>query len=256
MAEADDEPKIPKGAMAPGPEPRWQTRQLLRAARSAVLATQKAGQPYASLITPACAPDGSVLMFLSQLSEHTRQLRAEPRCSLMAMGEASSANPQTAPRATLTGTAELETDPALKARWLAIHPYAQLYAEFGDFSLWRMRPATVQLVGGFARAFRLKPAEIAPDPAAMAAIMAAESDIIAHCNQDHAEALALIAGRPGAWRMVAVDVDGCDLAIAAEEGEEQRTIRVAWQAPAGNVAAVQQELAALTKTASQATLIA
>jgi heme iron utilization protein len=252
MAEAEDEPKIPKAAMAPGPEPSWQARQLLRAARSGVLATQKAGQPYASLITPACAADGSVLMFLSQLSEHTRQLRAESRCSLMVLGEATSANPQTAPRATIIGNAELEPDPALKARWLAIHPYAALYAEFGDFSLWRIRPATVQLVGGFARAFRLKPAEIAPDPAALVEIQATEANIIAHCNQDHSEALALIAGRPGAWRMVAVDADGCDLAVAVGEGEEQRTIRVAWQAPATGVAAVRQELVALANAARQA----
>ena len=170
----------------------------------------------------------------------------------MVMGEAASANPQTAPRVTITGTAELETDPALKARWLAIHPYAGLYAEFGDFSLWRIRPAAVQLVGGFARAFRLKPAEVAPDPAAMAAIMAAELDIVAHCNRDHAEALALIAGQPGAWHMVTVDVDGCDLAVAAEEGEEKRTIRVSWQAPAEGVAAVRQELVALALAARSA----
>ena len=97
MADSSEEPKIPKGAMAPGPDPAWQSRQLLRAARAGVLATQKDGQPFASLVTPACAPDGSILMFLSTLSEHTRQLRAEPRCSLMVMGQATAANPQTAP---------------------------------------------------------------------------------------------------------------------------------------------------------------
>jgi putative heme iron utilization protein len=252
MADTSDEPKIPKGAMAPGPAPDWQSRQLLRAARSGVLATQKAGQPFASLVTPACAPDGSILMFLSTLSEHTRQLRAEPRCSLMVMGEAVSANPQTAPRVTITGLAEVETDPALKARWLAVHPYAQLYAEFGDFSLWRIRPQAAQLVGGFARAFRLKPAELAPNPEAMAAILAAEADIIAHCNQNHADALALIVGEPGAWRMVAVDVDGCDLACAAENDQDERVKRVSWSGPVEGSAAVRKELVALTMAAREA----
>ena len=253
MADSSEEPKIPKGAMAPGPDPAWQSRQLLRAARAGVLATQKDGQPFASLVTPACAPDGSILMFLSTLSEHTRQLRAEPRCSLMVMGQATAANPQTAPRVTITGLAEVETDAALKARWLAVHPYAQLYAEFGDFSLWRIRPIAAQLVGGFARAFRLKPAELAPNPDAMAAILAAEADIIAHCNQEHTDALALIAGEPGAWRMVAVDVDGCDLASAARDEQDERVKRVSWSGPVGDSAAVRKELVAMTKVAREAT---
>ena len=244
------EPNIPASAIAPGPEPSWQARQLLRAARAGMLGTQKDGQPFVSLVTPALAPDGSVLMFLSTLSEHTRQLKAEPRCSLMVMGEAASANPQTAPRVTLTGLAAIEPDQALKARWLAVHPYAQLYAEFGDFALWRIRPVAAQLVGGFARAFRLKASDIAPEPAAMAAILEAEADIIAHCNADHTDAMSLIAGGAGRWRMVACDVDGCDLAL---EAEQLYVKRIAWSGPVTDSAAVRQELVRLTRAARQAT---
>ena len=245
----EDQPNIPASAIAPGPEPAWQARQLLRAARAGMLGTQKGGQPFVSLVTPACAPDGSILMFLSILSEHTRQLKAEPRCSLMVMGEASGTNPQTAPRVTVTGTAEIEPDPALKSRWLAVHPYAQLYAEFGDFALWRIRPQAAQLVGGFARAFRLKASDIAPEPEAMAAILAAESDIIAHCNADHPDALALIAGTPGDWQMVACDVDGFDLIY---QNEDKLVRRIAWSAPVDGPAAVRRELIQLTRAAREA----
>jgi len=172
MASTEDESAVPANATAPGPKPDWQARQLLRAARVGTLATAKDGQPFASLVTPSCAPDGSMLMFLSTLSEHTRQLKAEPRCSLMVAGQSAGANPQTAPRVTITGLAEIEPDPVLKARWLAVHPYAQLYAEFTDFALWRLRPLAGQLVGGFARAFRLKAADLTPDPALVAAVLA------------------------------------------------------------------------------------
>ncbi|MBN9507759.1 MAG: pyridoxamine 5'-phosphate oxidase family protein, partial [Alphaproteobacteria bacterium] len=48
----------------------------MRAARAGTLATVADGQPFASLVTPAMAPDGAVLLFLSTLSEHTRHLRA------------------------------------------------------------------------------------------------------------------------------------------------------------------------------------
>src|SRR5258708_32975424 len=100
--------------------PAWEARRLLRAARSGCLATSAAGQPFASLVTPACMPDGSILLLLSQLAEHTRHLAADPRCSLTVSGVAASANPQTTPRVTVTGGAEVVAEPALKARFLAV----------------------------------------------------------------------------------------------------------------------------------------
>jgi heme iron utilization protein len=70
-------------------------------------------------------------------------------------------------------------------------------------------------------------------------------------NADHADALAAIAagllgGGPGAWRMVAVDVDGCDLA----DGE--RVLRLPWSAPVAEPGAVRGELVAAAKAARAA----
>lgn len=227
--------------------PAWASRKLLRAARVATLATSTEGQPFASLATPACAPDGAVLLFLSSLSEHTRHLRVEPRCALLVAGAAISANPQTAPRLTVTGLAAVVEDAGLKARWLAVHPYAALYADFGDFALWRVAPAGGLFVGGFARAHRLKRADLTPDPAAVQALSDAEADIIGHCNADHPDALTAIARAAGGhgedWRMVAADVDGCDLAA----GEE--VLRVAWSAPVSAGSDVRRELVVLAKAA-------
>jgi putative heme iron utilization protein len=221
--------------------PAWAARKLLRAARSGTLATSAAGQPFASLVTPACAADLTILLLLSGLSEHTRHLRADPRCSVLVCGTAEGANPQTAPRVTVTGVAETLVDAALKARFLAVHPYAALYADFGDFALWRIRPMGGLYVGGFARAARLRAAELAPDAGAVAAIAAAEADIIAHCNADHPDALAAIAGTPGAWRMVTADVDGCDLAL------EEHVARVHWSAPVTDAGGVRRELVRLAR---------
>lgn len=219
----------------------WEARKLLRSARVGTLATASDGQPFASLVTPACATDLSILLLLSDLSEHTRQLRAEPRCSVMVIGAAEGPNPQTTPRVTITGNAERLADSELKARYLAIHPYAALYADFADFSLWRIRPLGGLFVGGFGRAARLRAADLTPDPAAVAAVVAAAAGIMAHCNADHADALAAIADSPGEWRMVAVDVDGCDLA----QGE--RVIRIHWAAPAADPDGVRDELIRLAQ---------
>lgn len=222
----------------------FEARKLLRAGRSGTLATAvDGGQPFASLVTPACAPDLALLLLLSNLSEHTRHLRVEPRCSILVCGAAKDANPQTAPRVTVTGVAEVADDPELKARYLAVHPYASLYADFGDFHLWRIRPLGALFVGGFARAVRLRQAELVPNPAAGAAISAAEAGIIAHCNTDHPDALASVAGEPGDWRMVTADVDGADLA----QGE--RVLRVHWSQPVTDAGGVRTELVRMTREA-------
>ncbi len=225
--------------------PAWTARKLLRAARAGSLATGADGQPFASLVTPACAPDLSLLLLLSDLSEHTRHLRAEPRCAVLVAGTPEQANPQTAPRVTVTGLAEPVDDATLKARWLSVHPYAALYADFGDFHLWRIRPLAALFVGGFARATRLRQADLTPDPAAVTALAAAEAGIIAHCNTDHAAAMARLGeaatGVAGDWRMVAADVDGCDLALP------DRVARLAWRAPVADAGAVRTELVRLLR---------
>jgi putative heme iron utilization protein len=229
----------------------FEARRLVRGASSAMLATSAEGMPFASLVTPATAPDLSPLLLLSSLSEHTRHLKAEPRCSLLFAGTPEGPNPQTAPRVTLTGLAEKVPEaevPALKARWLARHPYAALYADFADFALWRVRPGGALLVGGFARAIRLKLAELLPDPAAMAALATAEAEILGHVNADHPDAVSVIAerllgGAPGAWRLAAVDTDGCDLAL------EERVLRLSWPAPVADPDGVR---AGLIRAARQA----
>jgi heme iron utilization protein len=229
--------------------PAWAARKLLRAARAGTLATAADGQPFASLVTPATAPDGSVLMLLSGLSEHTRHLRADGRCAVMVAGAPEGPNPQTAPRLTVTGVAAPEDDPAFKARWVALHPYAAFYADLGDFRLWRLRPAAAQFIGGFARAFRIGREALLPDEAAVAAVGQAEASVLAHCNDHHADALRAIAahlgaGGAGAWRMVAADVDGCDLADG-----EAAVLRVPWAAPVADANAIRAELVRLARAA-------
>lgn len=235
----------------------FEARRLIRGAASAVLATQTGGQPFAGLVTPAAAPGLTLLLWLSSLSEHTRQLRAESRCALLFQGPPEGPNPQTAPRVTVTGLAEPVPEaeaPPLKARWLARHPYAALYADFADFALWRVRPVAALLVAGFARATRLRAADLLPEPGAVAAVTAAEPGILEHVNRDHAGALAAIAqgllGLPaGAWRLVAVDVDGCDLAAEGGAETQPAVARLHFPAPVADAEGVRAALVAAARAA-------
>jgi putative heme iron utilization protein len=142
---ANQERNFPKEAAA-----------LLVAARSATLATLTDGKPHASLVTPALDAQGAPLLLLSDLAAHTRHLHKNPDCSLLVVGTPTDANPQTAPRLTLSATAQIIEDPAARLRFLAIHPYAEQYVDFADFHLWRLVVKDAAYVGGFAAAARLR----------------------------------------------------------------------------------------------------
>jgi heme iron utilization protein len=129
---------------------------LLCAARSGTLATTENGRPYAALVTPALGPEGQVVLLLSELSAHTRHLRADPRCALLVTGVAADENPQTTPRLSLLGTASPTQDPAVRDAYLTTHPYAKLYAGFTDFNFWTLQIDEAYYVGGFAAAASLQ----------------------------------------------------------------------------------------------------
>ena len=146
-----------------------------------------------------------------------------------------------APRVTITGLAERVDDPVLKQHFVTIHPYAALYAGFGDFAVWRIRPLGGLFIGGFARAVRLRAADLQPDAIAVAAIELAAVSILNHTNTDHPDALQLIAGSAGNWQMVAVDCDGCDLLLG------ESVLRIPWSNPVTSVGDVRRELVALAR---------
>jgi putative heme iron utilization protein len=130
--------------------------RLLLKARVATLATISQNAPYAALVTPAVDADGSVLLLLSDLSAHTRHLRANPACALLIAGQSAELNPQTAPRVSLRAVAQLEAAPAAHARYLHVHPYAEFYSGFADFHFWRLISKHAHFVGGFAAAADLE----------------------------------------------------------------------------------------------------
>ncbi len=134
---------------------------LLTAARAGTLATTTpAGLPHAALVTPAPDASGALILLLSDLAAHTRNLRANPACALLTTGAPLDENPQTAPRLLLSGTAQIITDSAACAaareHFLRTHPYAAQYAGFADFNLWRVEVNDAHYVGGFAAASRLR----------------------------------------------------------------------------------------------------
>lgn len=199
-------------------------RQLLRTARSATLATLDAatGGPFASLVTMATDPAGRPILLLSTLALHTRNLRIDGRVSLL-VDDRSSAQHDDAlagSRLTLTGRITQiprDGDADARRRFLARHPEAEGYAAFNDFDFYVFEPEIGHLVAGFGRINAISGDDLRLDVAGAEALLAAETDIIEHMNEDHPSAVALYAtellGAPEAdWRVVGCDPEGLDLA--------------------------------------------
>jgi len=138
-------------------------RRLLKRARLAALATSlvRGGWPYASLVTVAADADGSPILLLSDLADHTKNLAGDPRASLLIDEAEGLANPQTAERLTVMGRLKRSDDPSLRRRFLSMHPKARLYADFGDFHFYRMTVTRAHYVGGFGRALWIPGPQIA-----------------------------------------------------------------------------------------------
>jgi len=128
-------------------------RGLMRSRDRAVLCTALAngdGQPYGSLVAAAPDEDGSPLLFLSDLSEHSKNLAAEPRAALVFTAPESEADPLDQPRVTVLGRiVRCDGDEAKLRRYVACHPAAEQYRAFRDFHLYRLEVTRVHLVAGF-----------------------------------------------------------------------------------------------------------
>ena len=103
---------------------------------------------------------GDPVTLVSDLSHHTVAMDADPRCSVLLGTPPGKGDPLAFPRVTVFGEAravERRTEEHLRLReaWLATHPKAALYIDFGDFRFWRLRVARASLNGGFGKAYEL-----------------------------------------------------------------------------------------------------
>ena len=136
--------------------------QLLMSDRWAALATLGDDGPAASMVAYAPVPDlSSLLLFLSGLAEHTRNLLAEPRTALVVSAtDRTGGDPQALARVTVKGKARVveRSSPEFEDRWRTYVrrlPDAAPRLALGDFLLFRVDLSEARYVGGFAQAFTI-----------------------------------------------------------------------------------------------------
>jgi hypothetical protein len=126
----------------------------LHAAASGALATQSArmpGYPYASALPFVLDEQHRPVFLISGLAEHTCNLIADSRASLLVYGSDGEDVLANA-RLTLVGEVDrFEPSPGLLARYLRYQPGAGQYLALGDFAFFRFTPKRARFVAGFGR---------------------------------------------------------------------------------------------------------
>lgn len=239
-----------------------EARALIRSERNAVLSTLSkriAGFPFGSIAPFAVSSAGEPIILISEIAEHTRNLRADSRASLLIQDSAAMADPQAGARATLMGYAMpvplVYTDDA-RRRYLNLFPNSAGYFDAHDFSLFQIKVEQVRFIGGFGEIYWLDGGEVV-DAAANLSIdpLAPQVAMICdHMNMDHADALRLYAAafagaQADAAKMIHVDRMGFDL-VAVESGSHKH-LRIDFPQPLVNSEQVRPVMVEMVRRARE-----
>lgn len=236
------------------PDPAELARQLLRRADRAALGVALAEgdqrHPYVSLVLLAIDHDLAPILLISALAEHSKAIAGDDRVSLLIDGTGGLEQPLTGPRLSLVGRAIRCDAPRLRARYLARHPDATGYAGFKDFAFYRIKVERGHLVGGFGMIHWLDQGALSMPEALTETLVEDEAGIVAHMNEDHADAIDLYANRllglaGQGWRLSGIDRDGVDLRRSGQ------VARLNFEAPIVDASTARRSLVSLVKKARQ-----
>jgi heme iron utilization protein len=141
------------------------------------------GYPFGS-ITPYCLDrEFRPNILISSLAQHTKNILANPKVSLLVSERESQTNKQALGRLTYLGQARLvEDEHDIKARYLRYFPEAQAYFQTHDFAFYQIQPVRVRFIGGFGKIFWVEPAALQ-----LVNIFSAEEEkaVVEHMNSEH-----------------------------------------------------------------------
>lgn len=133
---------------------RVKQKQLLEKGGYATLATQSLkheGFPFASVTPFAVDKSGSPIFLFSSMATHTRNLKANPRATLL-VAEVNTGNDLGAARISVIGNVVPVSDNEVengRASYLAKNPEARQWVSFGDFAFYKLNVVDIYVVAGF-----------------------------------------------------------------------------------------------------------
>jgi heme oxygenase (biliverdin-IX-beta and delta-forming) len=195
-----------------------EARQLLRAHRYGALSTLSKkfdGHPFGSICPYLVDHDGSLLILISDLAEHTKNIKTDPRVSLITHSQ-DDPHIQAQGRVAVIGTAHLVPErKATSRRYLRYFPEAATYLALQDFQFYRISPQAIRYIGGFGKVHWVKAETYKPAPYPL---IEYEDEVTAHMNADHRDSMrryCLHFHRHDAQQveMIGIDCDGFDMNV-------------------------------------------
>jgi len=223
-----------------------EARQFLSSTHSGVLSTISArlgGYPFGSIAPFVLDHDGNPLILISIIAEHTKNIQADARVSLIAFDPATP-DMQAGARLTVIGKAiPTDKDERLRARYLRYFPQAEGYFGMHDFLFHRIEMEQARFIGGFGKIHWIAGDELRAPPHRLAA---EEAAILDHMNADHAENLRAycrhVHGVEAAQAaMIGIDTAGFDVRA------DGILLRFAFDTPVTDAQEARQALVALAK---------
>ncbi|MEZ5398224.1 MAG: pyridoxamine 5'-phosphate oxidase family protein [Bryobacteraceae bacterium] len=107
------------------------------------------GYPFGSVMPYALDAEGRPVLLISTLAMHTKNLVEDPRASLMIAESVAAEEALVAARVTLVGDVREVEESEVRGLYLARHPDAAQWVDFGDFAFFRMEVLDIYYVGGF-----------------------------------------------------------------------------------------------------------
>jgi heme iron utilization protein len=223
------------------------------------LSQKLGGFPFGSITPFALSGAGEPLILISEIAEHTRNVRADARASLLITDARALADPQAGARATLVGYTIPVSPPFLedaRRRYARAFPNSASYFQAHDFTLFKLKVGQVRYIGGFGDIHWLAGNEVL-DRAAEASLdaLAPHVDgICAHMNDDHGEAMIAYARAfasldADAVTMLSVDQTGFDL--IAVSGGAHKPLRLNFDEPVTTTEGVRKAMVELVRRARQ-----
>lgn len=252
-------------------------RQLIRSSTKGYLSTQldtsksknvelknsKLLIPYTTFVTIAFDYDVCPIFILSDLSEHTKNLKKNNYVSLLIYEEqkfleffaeyvnetqvdalGGYEDPMSRPRLTIVGKLVKYDSLVAKKRFLLRHPASNLYANFADMNLYKLEIINAHITAGFARVKMFDRKELLSE---FVDFKEDEFKVVDHMNDEHFESIDLYVkcffGKGKGWRITGIDSEGFDLRLGLH------TLRYYFEKPIKEVSDLRKVFVKLHKKA-------
>ncbi|MEW8029477.1 MAG: pyridoxamine 5'-phosphate oxidase family protein [Candidatus Thiodiazotropha sp.] len=174
------------------------------------------GYPFGSLLPFCSDTKGNLLLLISHLAQHTRNLEHDPRCSLT-LTEQGDDDVQQLARLTCLAQAEAVNSTAAAERYFRFYPEARRYQKELNFRFYQLEVKHFYYIGGFGSARWFDPSRI---PLPIPFSTADEAELLFQLNSNNHDLLKQLLDSNGmpintAIEAAGIDPYGLDLRLAS-----------------------------------------